>query len=31
MERYNRTVRNAWLSQYLFETIDKVRDFTVLR
>ena len=27
IERYNRTVRYAWLSQYLFETIDEVRDF----
>lgn len=28
IERYNRTVRYAWLSQYLFETIDEVRDFS---
>lgn len=27
IERYNRTVRYAWLSQYLFETIDEVREF----
>jgi putative transposase len=28
IERYNRTVRYAWLSQYLFETIDEVREFS---
>ncbi len=27
IERYNRTVRDAWLSQYLFSSIDEVRDF----
>ena len=27
IERYNRTVRYAWLSQYLFATIDEVRNF----
>jgi len=27
IERYNRTVRYAWLSQYLFSTIEEVRDF----
>ena len=27
VERFNRTVRYAWLSQYLFETIDEVREF----
>ena len=27
IERYNRTVRYAWLSQYLFSSIDEVRDF----
>ena len=27
IERYNRTVSYAWLSQYLFETIDEVREF----
>ena len=27
IERYNRTVRYAWLSQYLFETIDEVKEF----
>ena len=28
IERYNRTVRYAWLSQYLFETIDEVKEFS---
>lgn len=27
IERFNRTVRYAWLSQYLFETIDEVKEF----
>lgn len=27
VERYNRTVRYDWLNQYLFETIDEMRDF----
>ncbi len=27
IERYNRTVRYDWLSQYLFETIEEVQDF----
>ncbi len=27
IERYNRTVRYEWLSQYLFDTIDEVRDY----
>jgi len=27
VERYNRTVRYDWLSQYLFESIDEVREF----
>lgn len=27
IERYNRTVRYDWLSQYLFDTIEEVRDF----
>lgn len=27
VERYNRTVRYDWLSQYLFDTLDEVRDF----
>ena len=27
IERYNRTVRYAWLSQYLFDTIDEVKEF----
>ena len=27
IERYNRTVRYDWLSQYLFESIDEVQDF----
>lgn len=27
IERYNRTVRYAWLSQYLFETIEEVKEF----
>lgn len=26
-ERYNRTVRYDWLNQYLFESIDEMRDF----
>ena len=26
VERYNRTVRQEWLGQYLFETIDQVRE-----
>jgi len=26
IERFNRTVRYAWLSQYLFETIDEVKE-----
>ncbi len=25
-KRYNRTVRNEWLGQYIFETIDEVRE-----
>ena len=28
IERFNRTVRYAWLSQYLFETIDEVKEFS---
>ena len=27
IERYNRTVRYDWLAQYLFESIDQVRDY----
>ena len=27
VERYNRTVRYDWLSQYLFESIEEMRDF----
>lgn len=27
IERYNRTVRYDWLGQYLFDTLDEVRDF----
>ena len=27
VERYNRTVRYDWLGQYLFDTLDEVRDF----
>lgn len=27
VERYNRTVRYDWLNQYLFESIDEMRDF----
>ncbi len=27
IERYNRTVRYDWLSQYLFESIEEVQDF----
>lgn len=27
IERYNRTVRYDWLAQYLFESIDQVREF----
>lgn len=27
IERYNRTVRYDWLNQYLFESIDEMRDF----
>ena len=27
VERYNRTVRYDWLNQYLFESIDEIRDF----
>jgi len=27
VERYNRTVRYEWLSQYLFATLDEVQDF----
>lgn len=27
VERYNRTVRYEWLSQYLFETLEEVQDF----
>ncbi len=27
IERYNRTVRYDWLSRYLFETIEEVRDY----
>ena len=27
VERYNRTVRYDWLAQYLFSTIDEVREF----
>jgi len=26
IERYNRTVRQEWLGQYHFETLDQVRD-----
>ena len=28
IERYNRTVRYAWLNQYLFATIDDVKEFS---
>ena len=28
IERYNRTVRYAWLSQYLFESIEEVQEFS---
>jgi len=27
VERYNRTVRYAWLAQYLFDSIDEVQDY----
>ena len=27
IERYNRTVRQEWLGQYHFETLDQVRDY----
>jgi len=27
VERYNRTVRYDWLNQYLFETLDEMRDY----
>lgn len=27
IERYNRTVRYNWLAQFLFESVDQVRDF----
>ena len=27
IERYNRTVRYDWLAQFLFETVDQVREF----
>ncbi len=27
VERYNRTVRYDWLNQYLFRTIDQVREY----
>ncbi len=27
VERYNRTVRYSWLSQYLFESIKEVQDY----
>jgi len=27
IERYNRTVRYEWLSQYMFDSIDEVQDF----
>ena len=27
IERFNRTVRYAWLSQYLFGSIDEVKEF----
>ena len=26
IERYNRTVRNEWLGQYIFETIEEAQD-----
>ena len=26
IERYNRTVRGEWLSQYIFETIEEAQD-----
>ena len=27
VERYNRTVRYDWLNQYLFESLEEIRDF----
>jgi putative transposase len=30
VERYNRTVRNDWLNQYLFESLEEMRDFATM-
>lgn len=27
IERYNRTIRYSWLSQYLFDTLGQVQDY----